>query len=188
MAVWGLTFKARTDDLRDSPALAVIQRLLDRGRRVQAYDPTVRSLDGIDVRRDPYAACEGAAVLAVLTEWDELRWLDFDKVAAVMAAPRVVDTRNLLDRASLLRSGFTYRRRGPHLMARWWWPAAPASSAATCASPWWTAATRSSPSTTSSPAGPTTWPACSATSGSRSSNTTSASRSNGRRAGAAWIP
>ena len=51
-------------------------------------------------------------MLAVLTEWDELRWLDFDKVASVMAAPRVVDTRNLLDRASLLRSGFTYRGVG----------------------------------------------------------------------------
>ena len=87
VAVWGLTFKARTDDLRDSPALAIVQRLLDRGATVQAYDPTVQSLDGIDVRPDPYAACEGAAVLAVLTEWDELRWLDFDKVASVMASP-----------------------------------------------------------------------------------------------------
>jgi UDPglucose 6-dehydrogenase len=113
VAVWGLTFKARTDDLRDSPALAVIQRLVARGARVQAYDPTVRQpLEGIDVRHDPYAACEGAAVLAVLTEWDELRWLDFDKVASVMASPRVVDTRNLLDRASLVRSGFTYRGVG----------------------------------------------------------------------------
>jgi UDPglucose 6-dehydrogenase len=113
VAVWGLTFKARTDDLRDSPALAVIQRLVARGATVQAYDPTVRQpLDGIDVRDDPYAACEGAAVLAVLTEWDELRWLDFDKVASVMASPRVVDTRNLLDRASLVRSGFTYRGVG----------------------------------------------------------------------------
>jgi UDPglucose 6-dehydrogenase len=113
VAVWGLTFKARTDDLRDSPALAVIQRLLARGAKVQAYDPTVRGpLEGIDVRTDPYAACEGAAVLAVLTEWDELRWLDFDKVASVMARPCVVDTRNLLDRASLVRSGFSYRGVG----------------------------------------------------------------------------
>ena len=68
----------------------MIQRLQARGADVQAYDPTVgESLTGrdtSDVRPDPYAACEGASVLAVLTEWDELRWLDFDKVASVMSA------------------------------------------------------------------------------------------------------
>ena len=113
IAVWGLTFKARTDDLRDSPSLAVIQRLRARGAVVKAYDPTVAEpIDGAEVCRDPYAACEGAAVLAVLTEWDEFRWLDFDKVAAVMSARQVVDARNLLDRASLTRSGFTYRGVG----------------------------------------------------------------------------
>ena len=116
VAVWGLTFKARTDDLRSSPALAVIDRLQARGADVQAYDPTVGGAlagrDALDVRPDPYAACEGASVLAVLTEWDELRWLDFDKVAAVMSAAHVVDARNLLDRASLIRAGFTYRGVG----------------------------------------------------------------------------
>ena len=113
IAAWGLTFKARTDDLRESPALAVIARLRSRGAVVQAYDPTVRGpLPGIDVRQDAYAACEGAAVLVVLTEWDELRWLDFDKVGSVMAHRHVVDARNLLDRASLVRSGFTYRGVG----------------------------------------------------------------------------
>ncbi len=116
VAVWGLTFKARTDDLRNSPALAVIDRLQARGADVQAYDPTVGGAltgrDALDVRPDPYAACEGASVLAVLTEWDELRWLDFDKVAAVMSAAHVVDARNLLDRASLIRAGFTYRGVG----------------------------------------------------------------------------
>jgi UDPglucose 6-dehydrogenase len=109
IAVWGLTFKARTDDLRESPALAVITRLQARGATVQAYDPTVREpLAEVDVRHDAYAACEGASVLVVLTEWDELRWLDFDKVAAAMVGRHVVDARNLLDRASLVRSGFTY--------------------------------------------------------------------------------
>jgi UDPglucose 6-dehydrogenase len=109
IAVWGLTFKARTDDLRESPALAVIARLQARGATVHAYDPTVREpLADVDVRHDAYAACEGASVLVVLTEWDELRWLDFDKVAAAMVGRHVVDARNLLDRASLVRSGFTY--------------------------------------------------------------------------------
>jgi UDPglucose 6-dehydrogenase len=113
VAAWGLTFKARTDDLRESPALAVIARLRARGAVVQAYDPTVRGpLPDVDVRQDAYAACEAAAVLVVLTEWDELRWLDFDKVGSVMAHRNVVDARNLLDRASLVRSGFTYRGVG----------------------------------------------------------------------------
>ena len=113
VAVWGLTFKARTDDLRDSPSLAVIERLLARGASVRAYDPAVKSLpqggpDGVEVCADPYAACEGAAALVVLTEWDDFRWLDFDKVAAALSAPRVVDGRNLLDPAKLRRRGFEY--------------------------------------------------------------------------------
>jgi UDPglucose 6-dehydrogenase len=111
IAVWGLTFKAGTDDLRDSPALEVIDRLVARGARVRAYDPAVSELpghDAVEVVADPYAACEGASVLTVLTEWDELKWLDLDKVAANLLSPRVVDARNLLDRSSLLRRGFTY--------------------------------------------------------------------------------
>jgi UDPglucose 6-dehydrogenase len=109
IAVWGLTFKARTDDLRESPSLEVIRRLRERGARVVAYDPAVHhDLDGIEVTSDPYAPCEGAEVLVVLTEWDEFRWLDFDKVRDLMAAPRVVDGRNLLDPAALKRRGFVY--------------------------------------------------------------------------------
>jgi UDPglucose 6-dehydrogenase len=117
LAVWGLTFKARTDDLRDSPSLSVISRLRAMGARIRAYDPSIEPpvtdrrlalLEGIDLASDPYAACEGAAVLLVLTEWDEFRWLDFDKVGDAMAARRVVDGRNLLDRESLRRRHFTY--------------------------------------------------------------------------------
>jgi UDPglucose 6-dehydrogenase len=112
VAVWGLTFKANTDDLRDSPALEIVSRLIDRGAIVRAYDPTVRSrLDShpdLEIATDPYAACEGAEVLAVLTEWDEFKWLDFDKVADLLAERRVVDARNHLDRGALLRRGFAF--------------------------------------------------------------------------------
>ncbi|MDQ1397025.1 MAG: UDPglucose 6-dehydrogenase [Acidimicrobiaceae bacterium] len=115
IGVWGLTFKARTDDLRDSPSLAVIRLLLGRGARVQAFDPTVHrslDLDGLEITADPYAACAGASALAVLTEWDEFRWLDFDKVKELMAEPAVVDARNLLDPAPLRRRGFVYEGIG----------------------------------------------------------------------------
>jgi UDPglucose 6-dehydrogenase len=113
VAAWGLTFKARTDDLRESPALEVIRRLTDRGARVRAYDPAVRRpVEGVEVCDDPYAACEGAAVLVVLTEWDEFRWLDFDKVKSLLVRPRIVDARNLLDPGALRRRGFTYEGIG----------------------------------------------------------------------------
>ena len=113
VGVWGLTFKARTDDLRDSPSLKIIAKLKDRGAHVQAYDPTVEGpLDGIDVRPDPYAVAEGAAVVALLTEWDEFKWLDVEKVAEVVAAKQVVDARNLLDRAAWTRAGFVYQGIG----------------------------------------------------------------------------
>ncbi|MDQ1392403.1 MAG: UDPglucose 6-dehydrogenase [Acidimicrobiaceae bacterium] len=119
IAVWGLTFKAGTDDLRDSPAISVVQRLLAQGATVKAYDPTVTGalpanfshLD-IEICHDAYAACNGASVLTVLTEWDEFRWLDFDKVAGVMAAPVILDARNLLDPVSLRRRGFVYQGMG----------------------------------------------------------------------------
>jgi UDPglucose 6-dehydrogenase len=111
-AAWGLTFKASTDDRRESPAIAVIRRLCEEGAQVTAYDPTVRGpipeLPGIAVTVDPYAACDGARVLVVLTEWEELRWLDFDKVRELLARPYVVDARNVLDPSALRRLGFVY--------------------------------------------------------------------------------
>ncbi|MBV8387286.1 MAG: UDP-glucose/GDP-mannose dehydrogenase family protein, partial [Acidimicrobiia bacterium] len=109
VAAWGLTFKARTDDLRGSPATEVLHRLQERGARVRAYDPAItENVDGIEVAADPYAACEGASVLLVLTEWDEFRWLDFEKVGGLMAERNLVDGRNLLDPAAVRRRGFTY--------------------------------------------------------------------------------
>ncbi len=113
IGAWGLTFKARTDDLRDSPALEILGRLSAMGAEIRAYDPAVSTpLPGLQVVSDPYAAAEDAEVLVVLTEWDEFKWLDMDKVKSVMSNPRVVDTRNLLERSALLRRGFSYQGIG----------------------------------------------------------------------------
>ncbi|HEX2784260.1 MAG TPA: UDP-glucose/GDP-mannose dehydrogenase family protein [Ilumatobacteraceae bacterium] len=117
IAVWGLTFKARTDDLRDSPSLAIIERLLDAGATVQAHDPTVAGPKpglptGITIADSPYAACNGADVLAVLTEWDEFRWVDIAQVQSVMTGRAVVDARNLLERNEWRRAGFDHQGIG----------------------------------------------------------------------------
>jgi UDPglucose 6-dehydrogenase len=117
VAVWGLTFKAGTDDLRDSPAVAVVERLLAHGVRVRVYDPTVTELragvpGGVEICSDPYGAVDGAQVLVVLTEWDEFCHLDPVKTASLMATPHVVDARNLLDRSAWQHSGFTHQGIG----------------------------------------------------------------------------
>jgi UDPglucose 6-dehydrogenase len=113
IAAWGLTFKARTDDMRESPAIEIINRLTAKGATIRAHDPAIdRAIDGIEVVDDAYAACEGADVLVVLTEWDDFKWLDFDKVADLMKTKRIVDARNLLDRSALERRGFDYTALG----------------------------------------------------------------------------
>jgi UDPglucose 6-dehydrogenase len=118
LGVLGLTFKAGTDDLRDSPALAVSALLRQAGAKLVAYDPALRSgdtrpdLDGIAVVDDPYRAAEGVEALIVLTEWPEFRGLDWAKLAGVVASPVVVDTRNLLDPDVLRRAGFSWNGLG----------------------------------------------------------------------------
>lgn len=113
VALWGVTFKARTDDIRDSPALEIARRLRELGAVVVAYDPTVLGpLDGLEVVGDPYAACVDVAALVIATEWDEFRWLDFEKVGGLMERRAVVDARNLLDPAAMRRAGFTYEGIG----------------------------------------------------------------------------
>jgi UDPglucose 6-dehydrogenase len=119
VAAWGLTFKAATDDLRESPALAVLGRLAARGVHIKAFDPTLPDpadshLAGLHLElcEDAYAACEGADVLAVLTEWPQFRELDLPKVAGLMSRPVIVDTRNLLDPAAVRAAGCGYQGRG----------------------------------------------------------------------------
>jgi UDPglucose 6-dehydrogenase len=113
VGVWGLTFKANTDDLRDSPAIAVTRHLVGDGMSVRAYDPmggesATDLVPGLEVVTDPYEACADADVLVVLTEWDEFRWLDFTRVAGLLAARSIVDARNLLDPAAMRHLGFAY--------------------------------------------------------------------------------
>ena len=117
IAVLGLTFKANTDDLRDSPAMTITSDLLAGGASVCAYDPVAGEaaageIAGLEVAADAYEACEGAVVLAILTEWDQFRWLDYTRVVKAMAEPKVVDARNLLDPAAMRRLGFTYQGVG----------------------------------------------------------------------------
>jgi UDPglucose 6-dehydrogenase len=118
IGVWGLTFKANTDDLRDSPALYVVRHLVEAGAKVRAYDPVARDLEdvgvtGVERTRDAYEAAEGATVLALLTEWDEFRWLAFGRVLGSMQEPRaLVDARNLLDPVAMKRHGFVYEGVG----------------------------------------------------------------------------
>jgi UDPglucose 6-dehydrogenase len=116
IAVWGLTFKAHTDDLRDSPAIEIVERLIGAGASVVAYDPEVDKgadvVDGLEVAGDAYTACQGADALVVLTEWPEFGRTDLDRVADALVAPRIVDTRNVVDRLALERRGFVYRGIG----------------------------------------------------------------------------
>ncbi len=117
VGVWGLTFKARTDDLRDSPSLEIIKRLISGGAQVRAFDPTVEGLkkgipDDVIICADAVDATAGADVLAVLTEWDDFKWIEPETVAAVMTGRAVVDGRNLLERIDWQRAGFTHQGIG----------------------------------------------------------------------------
>ncbi|GAB3858943.1 UDP-glucose/GDP-mannose dehydrogenase family protein [Nocardioides maradonensis] len=109
VAIWGLTFKAGTDDLRDSPAMVIAERLASMGLLVRAYDPTVqRPVRGIGITESCLDACRGARVLVIATEWPEFAEVDLAAVAQVMAEPNIVDLRNILDPEDVLRHGFRY--------------------------------------------------------------------------------
>ncbi len=123
LALYGLTFKAGTSDLRDSPALAVARLLRERGAELTAYDPALREerpdlSDLVDLVDDPVRAAEGAAACLVLTEWPQLRDVDWAAVAACMSGHEVHDWRNLLDPDVLARAGLSWRGIGRPAAAR----------------------------------------------------------------------
>lgn len=113
-AVWGLAFKPRTDDMRDAPAITVIESLLAAGARVQAFDPEAmeeaRKIfgDRIQYTHRNYDALHGATALLILTEWNEFRRPDFERIKKLLKQPVIFDGRNIYDPSDLRRSGFKY--------------------------------------------------------------------------------
>ena len=110
IAVLGLTFKANTDDTRESPAIAVIEHLIKGGGEVVAYDPMVSSYDlaGLTVAQSPVAAANGADALVVLTEWPEFSEIDCAEMLAAMTGSVVIDTRNVLNKSLWQSAGATF--------------------------------------------------------------------------------
>ena len=114
LAVWGLAFKAKTDDVRESPALYCIEKLLDSGMRIKAYDPEANSaalaaLDGrIEVFENGYDTLDDGDALVIFTDWQEFRNPDFEVIATKLKKPVVFDGRNLYDPAVVKRAGIEY--------------------------------------------------------------------------------
>src|SRR3954453_16980933 len=113
VAVLGLAFKPNTDDMREAPAVALINALVERGAEVSAFDPVAREqaekiLPGIEFASDAYAAAASADALVIVTEWDEFRALDLDKVAAALRGKVLVDLRNVYDRDEAREAGLIY--------------------------------------------------------------------------------
>ena len=117
LAVLGLAFKSGTDDIRESPSIAVIKKLIEAGARVAAHDPRAaenfrRILPSVHIAATPYRAAENADALLLLTDWNEYRSLDLKALADAMAGKIILDTRNLLDPHAALDYGFIYRGHG----------------------------------------------------------------------------
>ena len=116
IGVWGLTFKANTGDLRDSPALRIVGILNEAGAIIRAFDPAVdalrSNLDGIELFPTPLAAAEGAEVLVVLTEWEVFKGVSPNDVKSLMESRNVVDARNVLEKDAWQQAGFSYQGIG----------------------------------------------------------------------------
>jgi UDPglucose 6-dehydrogenase len=127
LGLWGLAFKPNTDDMREAPSRTIIDMLLAAGARVRAYDPVAASearriygnRPDFQLCKNAYEAAEGADALAIVTEWQEFRSPDFDRLKQLLKAPVIFDGRNLYDPSMVSRFGFTYHAIGrPTRVAR----------------------------------------------------------------------
>jgi UDPglucose 6-dehydrogenase len=118
IAVWGLSFKPRTDDMREAPAIPIIRGLLERGAKVRAFDPEARGVargifgERIHYARNAYDALKGADALLLVTEWNEFREPDFARMKKLMHAPVIFDGRNLYNPQQIRNLGFAYSSIG----------------------------------------------------------------------------
>ncbi|HEX7174216.1 MAG TPA: UDP-glucose/GDP-mannose dehydrogenase family protein [Pyrinomonadaceae bacterium] len=113
VAVLGLSFKPETDDMRDAPAVDIIRGLLARGARVRAYDPVAapqasKILPEIEYADDEYAAVTGADALVFITEWNQFRALDMERIRGLMRSPKIADLRNIYEPSAMREMGFEY--------------------------------------------------------------------------------
>src|SRR5918997_1207246 len=113
VAVLGLSFKPETDDMRDAPSVDIIRELLRRGARVRAYDPVAaphagKLLPEIEYADDEYAAVTGADALVFITEWNQFRALDMERIRALMRTPKIADLRNIYEPSAMRELGFEY--------------------------------------------------------------------------------
>ena len=117
IGILGLAFKPNTDDIREAPALEVINSLLLKGARLRVYDPRAmpvarRQLNSVQYCDDAYAAARGADALLVVTDWEEFKALDLEQVKTLMRRPVIVDGRNIFDPSRMRELGFVYRGVG----------------------------------------------------------------------------
>ncbi|MEM9750609.1 MAG: UDP binding domain-containing protein, partial [Pseudomonadota bacterium] len=117
IAVLGLTFKPNTDDMRDSPSLDIVPALIEAGATVRAFDPAgteeaKKLLDGVVYCDGPYHAIEGSEAVAIVTEWDEFRALDLNRVLDLMGTPLMIDLRNIYSPEDMAERGFDYHSIG----------------------------------------------------------------------------
>ena len=117
VALLGLTFKPNTDDMRDAPAIAIAQTLIDAGVEVTAYDPegmelAAPMLPGVMMTGSAYEAAQGADAVVLVTEWDAFRALDLARLKGIVRTPALVDLRNIYDPAEVRGAGFAYSSVG----------------------------------------------------------------------------
>jgi UDPglucose 6-dehydrogenase len=113
VGVLGLSFKPETDDMRESPAIEILHAIIKRGGSVCAFDPVAMDeakhyIDGIEYATDEYEALRGADVLVIVTEWNQFRALDMDRVKSLLKSPKIVDLRNIYEPDDMREQGFEY--------------------------------------------------------------------------------
>ena len=113
IAVLGLSFKPETDDMREAPAIEIINEIMARGAKVRAYDPVAmeeakKSLPDIEYASDEYDAISGADALVFVTEWNQFRALDMEKVKTLLKSPKIADLRNIYEPETMRERGFEY--------------------------------------------------------------------------------